>query len=335
MSSELSGINIDQIKKFGIDYANLENSDYNDVIVLKKLKKSMGISIGNAVRRTMLQHCEGYGITSYSIQGVQHEYTSIAGIKEDVQKIITNLSKVVFKGDSEEAKAVLHINKKGEIYAEDIVTSLSVVNKKEYICTVNEDINLYINMAIQKKSGSVVVKLLENNEMYAITPSVICYSPIVNINVEVKNNFDGYEDLYLTIQTNGSVSPRNAFNYAYSLLIEQMQVFNTSEYVHLNNNNVKKNEVKENKMYLNVLNKKIIEFIEKEKLLICLKNMNIQYLGQLVQLSESDLMNQPKMGKKSVEILKTALNNLGLTFDMEVNWEMPAQTVGVIQDVME
>lgn len=327
----MSEVNLNKIKNFGIKYENMSNVNYNDTVVLKKIKKGLGVSIGNAIRRTMIQYCEGYAIVEYSIQGVQHEFSSISGLKEDAQKLIINLAKVIFSGSAKTGKATLNINKAGEVYANQITSDLQIVNSEEYICTLTEDIELHITMSLKKSYSSVVLNSINNGvEVNSIIPAVACFSPIINVNVEIASSFDEFEDLTLTIETNGSISPKEAFEYAYSVYFKQLQEYikDTGAAVQ---DEVVAPEVKENKAYLNVLNKKIVDFIDKDKILNCLKSMEIDYLGQLVQLTEDELMKQPKMGKKSVEILKMHLSNLGLKLGMETDWKMPNQNVGVIQ----
>ena len=313
---------LSKLESIGIAFKNLEDENYKKTFHYSRLKKGMGLTIGNALRRVLLGHIPGYAIRSISIQGIQHEFNSIPGMKEDVQEFIMNLRKIVFKGSVPSSKAVLQINKSGVVTAKDVKgVNLDIVNKELYICNISSKTSqiFKIEMFIEKKVGIICAR--DAKDMLIESGSIVCdsfFSPVVHVNFVIDELDSEYENLEISITTNGSVTPEFAFNFALDVLKEQL-FKNSAKKIEIEKSNVVME--REVNLIASKLSMKIEDLPDvSNRALNCLHEMGVKYVGDLVKLTEKKLMDKPNFGKNSLSQLKEKLSMIGLKFDMNVKF---------------
>jgi len=320
-----------KLQSFGIANKKMDNPQFFQIFYYKNLRKGMGLTIGNCLRRTLLSCVPGYAIRSCTIDGVQHEFSAIDGIKESAQELIMNLKKVVFSGQEREVFAELSVNKAGDVYADSIVGSnVDVVNKDLYICSVSKSFDLKIRMQIEKSVGIILSSDVKDGEFEI--GSIVCdsfFSPIEHVNFEVveKEGYQDFEELKLSILTNGSISAEEAHQFALNVISEEFSK-GTLKFEETKSNYVYDHKAQVKNAKINItprhLDLKIEDLELSNRVISCLKSNNVYYVGQLVQCTEDDLMKHPNFGKNSLKLLTEKLTTLGLTLGMEVNWQVPA-----------
>lgn len=314
-----------KIKSLGLREQNLADDNFRDVIEYQRIKRGMGVTLGNALRRVLLRSVPGYAMRYVNISGAQHEFLAIPGVKEDAQELIMNLKKIVFKGEISKAKASLNLVGPCLVTAADITCSnISVVNTDLVICTLDKGFNLKLEMSLEKNSG---IKLISKNpkdhdmELNAI-PCDAFFSPIEGVNFEINEyESEDYEDLKLEIITNGSITPKEAFNYSLNLLMEQLgkcsELNGELNQMASNAHNVKRMDVLSPNLFLKIEDLPDIS----TRTLRCLKLLGIVFVGDLVKMSKETLMNEPNFGENSLNKLLEKLSSMGLTLDMNIpNW---------------
>lgn len=311
---------LSKIKSLGLNEQNMLDENYSAVIKYENLKSGMGVTIGNSLRRVLLSHIAGYGIRSVTISGVQHEFSVIPGLKEDVQQLIMNLKKLVFKGEISKTKANLNIVGPCVIKGSDIgCANISVVNPELYIGSLDKGFNLKLEMSLEKSTG---IKLANNIKDYEIELGAIAcdafFSPIVSVNFESNTHeADGYEDLNIHIVTDGSITPHAAFEAALGMFMEQLNKHtntNISTAPSYNQPAIKRVDVLSPNLFLRVEDLPDIS----TRTLRCLKLLGIVYIGDLVKVSKETLMNEPNFGENSLNKLVEKLNAMGLTLGMDI-----------------
>lgn len=316
---------LSKIKSLGLQEQNLADENFSAVITYENLKRSMGVTIGNALRRVLLSSVPGYAIRSVTIVGAQHEFTSIPGLKEDAQQLLMNLKKLIFKGDISKTKASLNLVGPCNITGADVTCSnIHVVNPDLYLGSLDKGFNLKLEMNIEKGIG---IKLANQVKDYEVDlGSIVCdsfFSPIVNVNFEVQEHeTDPYEDLKLHIVTNGSITPKDAFEYALGLLMEQLGKNGKGAAIESdeqpsNSVNLKRVDILSPNLFLRVEDLPDIS----TRTLRCLKLLGIVYVGDLVKISKETLMNEPNFGENSLNKLLEKLSSMGLGLGMDLpNW---------------
>ncbi|MCL2629279.1 MAG: DNA-directed RNA polymerase subunit alpha [Alphaproteobacteria bacterium] len=306
--------------KVNVDNPNLAT------ITAKPLEKGFGNTIGTALRRVLLSSLQGCAPRSIRIDGVQHEFSSISGVREDVPDIILNLKGVYFKAETDtNLKATLKA--KGPM----VVTSgmiecssgLEVVNKDAVICHMSEgsSLNMEINLGLGKGYVPAEQNAAEGDPIGFIAVDSI-YSPVLNVAIEVSETRVGqrvdFDQLVMNVKTNGTVSPEDAVAFAARIVSDQMNPF-------INFEDTTVEEVKDEKDSLIAslpFNPKLLKHVDELELSVrannCLKNDKINYIGELVQKTENDMLKTPNFGRKSLNEIKAQLEAMGLTFGMEV-----------------
>jgi DNA-directed RNA polymerase subunit alpha len=309
---------LSKIKFLGLKEQQLNDENFSAVVEYNNLKSGMGTTIGNALRRVLLGHIPGYSIRSVAIAGIHHEFSAVPGVKEDAQQLIMNLKKVVFKGEISKTKASISTVKAGIVTAADIVCSnMVIVNPDAYLCTLSEGFNLKLEMNLEKGVGIVLASQVKDYEIEV--GSIACdafFSPIENVNFEVQSIENGYENLKITIISNGSVKPVEAFKYALGLTIEQ---FGKQEYYSVESKSNAANRTKK----IDVLNPNLFLKIEDlpeipTRAVKCLKMLGAVFVGDLVKLSKETLMNEPNFGENSLNKLSEKLATIGLSLGMDL-----------------
>lgn len=297
----------------------------------RPLEPGYAVTIGNALRRILLNSLEGFAITSIRISGVEHEFSTIPDVIEDVTNIILNLKKVRFKQIVEEIeteKVTISVSGTDVFKAGDIgkhLTGFEVLNPDLVICHMDESANFQIEININKGRGYVPA---EENRNAGDPVDVIAidsiFTPIRNVkyiqdNFRVEQKTD-YEKLILEITTDGSIHPKDALKEAAKILIHHFMLF-SDEKITLETTDVDGNEeFDEEVLHMRQLLKtKLVDMDLSVRALNCLKSADVETLGELVVFNKSDLLKFRNFGRKSLTELDELLAGLNLSFGMDIS----------------
>ncbi len=294
----------------------------------RPLEPGFGITIGNALRRILLSSLEGFAITSIRIEGVDHEFSSIKGVIEDVTDMILNLKKVRFKQqiDSETNEKVnVVIGDQDTFTAGDINKYLSVfqvLNPELLICRMDTSVKLNIELTIQKGRGYVPAEENKNiNDPIGTVSIDSIHTPIKNVKFDVENyrveQKTDYEKLVFDIDTDGSISPKDALQEAAKILIHHFMLFSDEKISLETEEKSVSEEFDENTLHVRQLLKtKLIDMDLSVRALNCLKAADVDTLGELVAFNKNDLLKFRNFGRKSLTELEELVNNKNLEFGM-------------------
>jgi len=297
---------------------------YYGKFIIEPLERGYGITIGNALRRVLLSSIPGYAITEVKIEGAPHEFTSLPGVIEDVPEIILNLKGVRFKLN-EEGPVYFRLEKigEGEVKAGDIQVGDKgeVVNPDHHIATLTKDGKLVMELKVEKGRGYVPAEYSKNNEIGVILVDGL-FSPITKVNFHVTQARVGkssdYDRLVLEVYTDGTIDPKEALVKAAKILIEQLMIFLGEEKISL------EAKPSETATLNNILNMPIEELDLSGRAYNCLKGAGINYIGQLVQKTEPELLKLRSFGKKSLDEIIEKLSKLNLKLGMtDIKWKPP------------
>ncbi len=297
----------------------------------RPLEPGYGITIGNSLRRILLSSLEGYAITSIKIDGIDHEFSAIPGVLEDVTNVILNLKQVRFKQtvkDIEDEKVAITISGMEEFKAADIGKQLAgfeVLNPDFVICHLDKGANLKIELTIGKGRGYVPAEenRTENDDVNQIAIDSI-FTPMVNVKYTVEpfrvEQKTDYEKLILEITTDGSVHPKEALKEAARILIHHFMLF-SDEKIHLETTSTEANEeFDEEVLHMRQLLKtRLADMDLSVRALNCLKAADVETLGELVRYQKNDLLKFRNFGKKSLTELDELLERLSLNFGMDIS----------------
>ena len=285
----------------------LEADDKYGKFEFRPLEPGFGITVGNALRRILLSSLEGYAINTMRIAGVEHEFASVPGVKEDVTNIILNLKQVRFKRIVEEfesEKVSITVENTTEFKAGDInkyLTGFEVLNPELVICHLDAKATMQIELSINKGRGYVPAE--ENREF--------CYR------VEQKTD---YEKLVLEISTDGSIHPKDALKEAAKILIYHFMLFSDEKITLENSDGEGNEEFDEEVLHMRQLLKtKLVDMDLSVRALNCLKAADVETLGDLVQFNKTDLLKFRNFGKKSLTELDDLLESLNLSFGTDIS----------------
>jgi len=294
-------------------------------IVAEPLERGFGTTLGNALRRILLSSLQGAAITSVKIDGVLHEFSSIANVREDVTDIILNIKEIAISMQSEEPKR-LTLRKEGPgiIRAGDIQATgdIHILNPEHVICTLDDKAE--VRMEFKVESGKGYVPSERNRPEDAeigLIPIDSIYSPVKRVSYKIENTREGqildYDKLIMTVETDGSMSPEDSVAYAARILQDQLSVFiNFAE-----PSRAIPEETHPELEFNAALLKKVDELELSVRSANCLKNDNIVYIGDLIQKTEAEMLRTPNFGRKSLNEIKEVLAQMGLHLGMEVpNW---------------
>ena len=294
----------------------------------RPLEPGYGLTVGNALRRVLLSSLEGYAITSIKIAGVDHEFSTIKGVVQDVAEIILNIKQVRFKQqiDSiDEEKATLKVTKSKKVTANDIASSLSnfqVLNTDLLICEMDNDVTFEMEFTVKKGRGNVPAEenIEEESEISTIAIDSI-FTPIVNVNYNVENYRVGqktdYEKLNFNITTDGSLDPKQALTEASKILIQHFMLFSDEK---INLEEEITDDFDEDTLHMRQLLKtELTEFGLSVRALNCLKTAEVYTLGELVSFKKSDMLKFRNFGKKSLTELEELVEAKGLTFGYDTS----------------
>ncbi len=308
----------------------IEQNDFSGRFEFRPLEPGYGITVGNALRRILLSSLEGFAITSVKIDGVEHEFSTISGVIEDVPRIILNLKQIRFKNINEESDSesfMLNISGKNVFKAGDLnkfITDFEVLNPDLVICNMEKDVRLQIEFTIEKGRGYV------GGEEHDIDTSNIgliavdsIFTPIKNVKYSIENYRVGqktdYEKLVFDIDTDGSITPKDALKEAAKILIHHFMLF-SDEKITLDSEEKKENEEFDEEILhmRQQLKTQLVDLDLSVRALNCLKAAEIDTLGQLVVHNKSDLLKFRNFGKKSLTEIDELLDTRGLSFGMDV-----------------
>lgn len=302
-----------------------ENNPNIATLVAEPLEKGFGLTLGTALRRVLLSSLQGCAPIYVKIDGVQHEFSSLAGVREDVTDIILNLKGVYFKALTEgQHKVTLKVKGPAVVTAAMIETtgSVEVMNKDAEICTLDNGAVLDMEITLASGRGYVPASVNATDLPLGTIPVDSIYSPILNVASNVSQTRVGqstdFDKLELTVKTNGSVSPEDAIAYAARILTDQLTVFINFE------DPTQTNLVPEEEKVKDILpfDPKLLKHVDELELSVratnCLKNDKINWLGELVQKTENDMLKTPNFGRKSLNEIKAQLEAMGLSLGMEV-----------------
>jgi|SRR5690625_3011204 len=305
-----------------------EASDTFGTFILQPLERGFGVTVGNSFRRILLSSLPGIAINAIKIEGVEHEYSSIEGIKEDVYEIILNLKEVRFE-QVEQSSGVVHISKsgKGTLTAGDInetTADYEVLNPDLLIATLSEDASLEMELRLGRGRGYVPAEeqSVDTSEDVNLIPIDAIYTPIKQVQFDVENVRVGqhtdYEKLVMDITTDGSINSKEALTIAGKILKEHIEKFITEEIDEPFTQ--EEEEVDAEKQRIRNLLKTSIEDLNLSvRSYNCLKSANINTIGELVTRDEQDLLKFRNFGKKSLAELVEVIEGKDLHFGMDVS----------------
>jgi DNA-directed RNA polymerase subunit alpha len=306
-------------------------SDFDGQFEFRPLEPGYGLTIGNALRRVLLNSLEGYAITGIKIEGVDHEFATIKGVTEDVTEMILNLKQVRFKkvndSDVSSEKVTLSIKGRSEFNAGMIgeaTQNFQVMNPELVICVMDTTAKIDIELNITKGRGYVPAeenKLKDTAFGYLSIDSI--HTPIKNVKYSIENyrveQRTDYEKLVLEVITDGTIHPEEAVKQASRILIQHLMII-TDENITFDNKEEKKDDVvDEQVLQLRKVLKTPLEDLDLSvRAFNCLKAAKIDSLSMLVQYEQEDLMKFRNFGQKSLSEIEQVLIERGLSFGMDL-----------------
>lgn len=309
----------------------IDSSEFEGKFEFRPLEPGYGLTVGNALRRVLLSSLEGFAITSVKLENVEHEFSTIKGVVEDVTEIILNLKQVRFKRqieESEDEKVSISIGGQEQIKAADFqkfISGFQVLNPDLVICNLEKNIQLNMEITIEKGRGYVPA---EENKMSETELGVIAidsiFTPIKNVKYSIENyrveQKTDYEKLVFEIISDGSIHPKDALTEAAKTLIHHFMLF-SDERITLEADEIAQTETydEESLHMRQLLKTKLIDMDLSVRALNCLKAAEVDTLGDLVSYNKNDLMKFRNFGKKSLTELEELVVLKGLSFGMDLS----------------
>lgn len=309
----------------------LEATDKLGKFEFRPLEPGYGITVGNALRRILLSSLEGFAITTVKIEGVDHEFSTIKGVIEDVTEIVLNLKQIRFKRtveDIDHEKVLVNIHNKEVFKAGDLNNSLSsfeVLNPDFVVMRMESGVKLQVELLISKGRGYVPAE--ENqpaDSEFGLIAIDSIFTPIRNVKYSVENfrveQKTDYEKLLLEIETDGSIHPKDALKEAAKILIYHFMLFSDEKITLDSDEKMAHEEFDEEILHMRQqLKTKLVDLDLSVRALNCLKAAEVETLGDLVQFNKNDLLKFRNFGKKSLSELEKLLDSMSLSFGMEVS----------------
>jgi len=307
----------------------LEADDKRGKFEFRPLEQGYGITIGNSLRRILLASLEGFAITTAKIEGVEHEFSTLTGVIEDVTDIILNLKQVRFKQqieDIHDEKVVVTVSGQETLKAGDLgrfMNGFKVLNPDLVICNMETDVKLQMELNISKGRGYVSSdenKLAESEFGLIAIDSI--FTPIKNVKYEIENyrveQKTDYEKLIIEIETDGSIHPKDALKEAAKILIYHFMLFSDEKITLDADEGFANEEFDEEVLHMRQLLKaKLVDLDLSVRALNCLKAAEVETLGDLVKFNKNDLLKFRNFGKKSLTELEELLTSMNLSFGLD------------------
>ncbi len=309
----------------------VDSNEFEGKFEFRPLEPGYGLTVGNALRRVLLSSLEGFAITSIRIEGVDHEFSSIPGIVEDVTEIILNLKQVRFKRQIDEVDnetVTVSVSGQEKLTAGDFqkfISGFQILNPELVICNMDTKVNLNFEITIEKGRGYVPAE--ENKKPGAPLGTIFTdsiYTPIKNVKYSIENyrveQKTDYEKLIFEIKTDGSIHPKDALTEAAKTLIHHFMLF-SDERITLEADEIAQTETydEESLHMRQLLKTRLVDMDLSVRALNCLKAAEVDTLGDLVSFNKNDLMKFRNFGKKSLTELEELVTLKGLTFGMDLS----------------
>ena len=309
----------------------IDSTPFEGKFEFRPLEPGYGLTVGNALRRVLLSSLEGFAITSVRIEGVDHEFSTIAGVVEDVTEIVLNLKQINFKRQIDEIDnetVTISISGQDKITAGDFqkfISGFQVLNKDLVICNLDPKVSINMELTIEKGRGYVPAE--ENKKASAPIGTIFTdsiYTPIRNVKYAVENfrveQKTDYEKLVFEIITDGSINPKDALTEAAKILIHHFMLF-SDERITLEADEIAQTETydEESLHMRQLLKTKLVDLDLSVRALNCLKAAEVDTLGDLVAYNKNDLMKFRNFGKKSLTELEELVGVKGLSFGMDLS----------------
>ncbi len=292
-------------------------------LVAEPLERGFGLTLGNALRRVLLSSLRGAAVTAVQIDGVLHEFSSVAGVREDVTDIVLNIKEIAIRMEGDEAKRMV-VRKQGPgvVTAGDIQTvgDIEILNPDHVICTLDEGAEIRMEFTVNNGKGYVPAdRNRAEDAPIGLIPVDSLYSPVKKVSYKVENTREGqvldYDKLTMTIETNGAISagrrrcirsphPAGPARRCSSISTSRRRKFTRKAVTEL--------------AFNPALLKKVDELELSVRSANCLKNDNIVYIGDLIQKTEAEMLRTPNFGRKSLNEIKEVLASMGLHLGMDV-----------------
>ena len=309
----------------------IDSSEFEGKFEFRPLEPGYGLTVGNALRRVLLSSLEGFAITSVKLENVEHEFSTISGVVEDVTEIILNLKQVRFKRqieETEEEKVTISIGGQEQLKAADFqkfISGFQVLNPDLVICNLEKSVQLNMEITIEKGRGYVPAEENKkpNSELGVIAIDSI-FTPIKNVKYSIENfrveQKTDYEKLIFEIISDGSIHPKDALTEAAKTLIHHFLLF-SDERITLEADEIAQTETydEESLHMRQLLKTKLIDMDLSVRALNCLKAAEVDTLGDLVSYNKNDLMKFRNFGKKSLTELEESALLKGLSFGMDLS----------------
>ncbi len=309
----------------------IDSSEFEGKFEFRPLEPGYGLTVGNALRRVLLSSLEGFAITSVKIENVEHEFSTIPGVVEDVTEIILNLKQIRFKRqieESEEEKVTISLGGQDQIKAADFqrfISGFQILNPDLVVCNLEKKVQINLSITIEKGRGYVPA---EENKKTSSELGVIAidsiFTPIKNVKYSIENyrveQKTDYEKLVFEIISDGSIHPKDALTEAAKTLIHHFMLF-SDERITLEADEIAQTETydEESLHMRQLLKTKLIDMDLSVRALNCLKAAEVDTLGDLVSYNKNDLMKFRNFGKKSLTELEELVVLKGLSFGMDLS----------------
>ena len=309
----------------------IDSTESHGKFEFRPLEPGYGLTIGNALRRVLLSSLEGYAFTSIKIEGVDHEFSTIEGVVEDVTEIILNIKQIRLKRqieDFDEEKINIVVGNQKELKASDFqkfISGFQILNPDTHICTLEKSSKLNIELTIEKGRGYVPAEenKRSDNSLGVISIDSI-FTPVKNVKYEIENyrveQKTDFEKLIFEIETDGSIMPKDALTEAAKTLIHHFMLF-SDELITLESDEIAQSEAydEESLHMRQLLKTKLIDMDLSVRALNCLKAAEVDTLGDLVSFNRNDLMKFRNFGRKSLTELEELVILKGLSFGMDLS----------------
>ena len=309
----------------------IDSSDFEGKFEFRPLEPGYGLTIGNALRRVLLSSLEGFAITSIKIDGVDHEFSTIPGIVEDVTEIVLNLKQIRFKrqiDDVEDEKVNLSISGQDQLKAADLqkfISGFQILNPEQVICNLEKAVQFNFELTIEKGRGYIPAEENKNiDSALGVIAIDSIFTPVKNVKYTIENyrveQKTDYEKLVFEIVTDGSIHPKDALTEAAKTLIHHFLLF-SDERITLEADEIAQTETydEESLHMRQLLKTKLIDMDLSVRALNCLKAAEVDTLGDLVSYNKNDLMKFRNFGKKSLTELEELVVLKGLSFGMDLS----------------
>lgn len=307
-----------------------DESTYTDSygkFIAEPFERGYGTTLGNALRRILLSSIEGSAVTSVKIDGIQHEFSTIPGVVEDVTEIILNIKKLILSSHSRQPKVIeIKAEKKGEVKAKDIIhdDTIEILNPELLIATLTKNTKFHVEMEVGRGRGYYPAERnKKEGQPIGVIPIDSIFTPVTKVNFQVENTRVGqitdYDKLILEIWTNASVSPKDALLHAAHILQKHLDIFVIFGKLP---EEEEEEEIKVDEELYSKLRMPVSDLELSVRSANCLKEAKIRTIGELVQKTEAELLKYRNFGKKSLAEIQEIIKGMGLSLGIKVDKKM-------------